>query len=175
MIPEQDGLARLNEVLERLETLVNGASRVPFTTRFMVDEQEFVGLMDQIRGMIPEDYRTARRVAAERDKILSQARAEAEKMIADAEERAAERLSTDALVQQARARADDHVQEALARAEEVCRGADHYALETLETLEGQLMRLLTTIRRGKDTLRDALFEGSDAEVRQTDSEISFRS
>lgn len=143
-------------LLDRLESLVSGGTRVPLTSRSIVDEQEFIDLLDQIRSSIPEEVRQAKRVSQEREKVILQAQAEADKIINTAREQATALLEENELVRQAHDQANAYVQDALQRAEDVRRGADEYALAALDELEQHLTRLLATIRKGKATLERSL-------------------
>ena len=143
-------------LLDRLESLVSGGTRVPLTSRSIVDEQEFIDLLDQIRASIPEEVRQAKRVSQEREKVILQAQSEADKILNTAREQATALLEENELVRQAHDQANAYVQEALQRADEVRRGADEYALAALDELEQHLTRLLATIRKGKATLERSL-------------------
>lgn len=143
-------------LLDRLEALVSGGARVPLTSRAIVDEQDFIDLLDQIRSSIPEEVRQAKRVSQEREKVILQAQAEADKIINTAREQATALLEENDLVRQAHEQANAYVQDALERAEDVRRGADEYALAALDELEQHLTRLLATIRKGKATLERSL-------------------
>src|SRR5919204_486175 len=48
-------------LLDKLEALVSGGTRLPLTSRALVDEQEFVDLLDGIRAALPEEGRPAKR------------------------------------------------------------------------------------------------------------------
>ena len=129
---------------------------MPLTSRAIVDEQEFIELLDQIRSSIPEEVRQAKRVSQEREKVILQAQAEADKIINTAREQATALLEENELVRMARDQANAYVQDALQRAEDVRRGADEYALAALDELEQHLTRLLATIRKGKAALERSL-------------------
>jgi uncharacterized coiled-coil DUF342 family protein len=154
--PERPTQIEALNLLDRLEGLVSGGARVPLTSRSIVDEQEFIDLLDQIRASIPEEVRQAKRVSQEREKVILQAQAEADKIINTAREQATALLEENELVRQARDQANAYVQDALQRAEDVRRGADEYALAALDELEQHLTRLLATIRKGKATLERSL-------------------
>ena len=154
--------------LDRLETFVSGASRVPLTSRLIVDEQQFIELIDQIRGLAPEELRSAKRINQDKDRVLTQARAEADRIVDEAREKATQILEQDTIVRAAHQQADAYVAEAIEQADEVRRGADTYALATLQSLEDQLTNLLSTVRRGKLALQQTLAQSvgieSESEV-----------
>ena len=143
-------------LIDRLESLVSGGTRVPLTSRSLVDEQEFIDILDQIRSSVPEEVRQAKRLSQEKDKVIQQAQAEADKILNAAREEATALLQENELVRQAQEQADAYVRDAIQRAEDVRRGADQYALAALDELEQQLTRQLATVRKGKATLERSL-------------------
>ena len=60
-------------LLDRLDEMVASASRVPFSSRVILDEQDYLDIVDQIRLALPEELKVSRRVMAERDQILAEA------------------------------------------------------------------------------------------------------
>jgi hypothetical protein len=142
---ERGPTVEILQLLDRLESLVSTGTRLPLTSRALVDEQEFVDILDEIRAAVPEEVRQAKRLSQEKDKVINAARDEATRI-----------LQEDHLIRAAREQADAYVQEAIKRAEEVRRGADEYALAALDGLEDQLTRLIATVRKGKATLERSL-------------------
>ena len=144
------------QLIDRLEALISSGARLPLTSRALVDEQEVLDILDQLRMAVPEEIRQAKRLSQERERLLLQAQAEAEKIIAAAEERAKLILAENELVKAAQERAAAIIREAEERAEEIRRGAASYVLEVLTGLETELMRLLATVRKGKATVERAV-------------------
>ena len=65
-------------LIDRLEALVSTSRRVPFG-RVLLDEQEILEIIDQMRLSLPNEINQARRVLQERDQIIGQAQSEAER------------------------------------------------------------------------------------------------
>jgi cell division septum initiation protein DivIVA len=140
-------------LLDRLEEVLASGSRLPFSSRTMIDEQECLDILDQIRVALPEEIKQARQVNAEHDSIVSEAEAHAQQIIREAEERAAEKVEEHTLVLQARQRAEQVETEAEARQAEIQHDADEYVYQTLAELESTLERLLVTVRQGSRVLK----------------------
>jgi len=141
-------------LLDRLEEVLNSGSRVPLlSSRTMIDEQECLDILDQIRVALPEEIKGARRVNAERDGIIAEAEARAQEIVREAEEHAAQQIEEHTLVRQAQARAEQLEADAERRATEIERDAEDYAYEKLADLEDQLEQLLLTVRKGTRALR----------------------
>src|SRR5919202_6217340 len=110
-------------LLDQLEEVLGGGSRLPLTSRTLVDEQEILDILDQIRVAIPEEIKAARRLTQERDQMLSDAHAEAQRILAGAEAEAADRVAEHVLVRTAEARAAEIEDRARQQAEQVRREA----------------------------------------------------
>jgi cell division septum initiation protein DivIVA len=135
-------------LLDQLEEVIGAGSQLPFTSRRLVDEQEILDILDQIRMSIPEELKAARRVSQERDKVLAEAQAEAERLLRDAEMHAAGRLSEHTLVRSAEGRASEIEERAMRDAEEVREQAEAYAYRVLERLHEQINQVGQTVERG---------------------------
>src|SRR5579864_9227360 len=94
-------------LLDQLEEVLGAGSRVPLTSRTLVDEPEILDIIDQIRLSIPEEIKAAKRLTEERDQLLSAARVEADRILQEADAQAAERVGEHHLVRSAEARAAD--------------------------------------------------------------------
>ena len=69
------------DLLDRLEELVGTGRRVPLSTRVIVEEDEFLAILDQIRAAVPREIRDAQRVVEERSEIIISAQQEAAKIL----------------------------------------------------------------------------------------------
>jgi cell division septum initiation protein DivIVA len=139
-------------LLEQLEDVLGAGSRVPLTSRTLVDEQELLDIIDQIRVSIPDEIKAARRLTDERDQVIADARAEADRVLRDADARAAERLSEHSLVRAAQDRAADLEDRAMQHAADIRREADAYAYRVLQKLREQISQVAQTVDRGMDEL-----------------------
>lgn len=141
-------------LVERLEELVAEGRRVPLTKQVMIDQNYALDLIDQLRMTIPEEVQAARRVNAEIDRLLEQAREEAEHILARAQEQATYLIEERELTRQAEELSLEIVRQARSEGETVKTGADDYAIEVLARLEGEVIKTLKSIRLGLDILEE---------------------
>lgn len=141
-------------LIDRLEALVNAGTRVPLTSKALIDEQEFLELVDQLRVGVPDEFRHAKRVSHDRDRVISQAQLEADKLLSLAREHAEQMVQDSDIVRSAQQRAAELLSEATAEARGMRAEADEYAMEVLEGLEKELNRLLASVRKGKAALEN---------------------
>lgn len=148
-------------LLDRLEEELTAGRRLPFSDRTLVDEQECLDILDQIRVAVPEEIKAAKRVTQERDSVLKEAQAEADRILKDADRQVAGRVSEHALAQAAQERAAELEEEALRAADEIRREADRYAIRVLEKLRGHISQAADAVERGLEDLApdEALVNG----------------
>ena len=140
------------DLLDQLEEVLGGGSHLPLTSRTLVDEQELLDILDQIRVSIPEEIKAARRVTQDRDQIIADARGEAERMLRDADADVAERLAEHHLVRAAESRARQIEERSADEAERMRSETDAYAQRVLEKLREHIGQVAQTVDRGLEEL-----------------------
>jgi cell division septum initiation protein DivIVA len=68
------------------------------------------------------------------------------------------------LLKRAEKQAETMLKEAAAKADETRRAADRYAWEVMQSLEGQLMRTMATVKKGVEALRIPAAKAASREV-----------
>ena len=135
-------------LLDRLEEALVTGSRVPLTARTLVDEQECLDIIDQLRVSLPRELKEARRVLEERDQLLAQAQEETERVIRAAEARANRLVEEHALVRAANARAITIEERAEQESQEIRQEAERYARQLLQRVQERLDQALSGVRAG---------------------------
>ena len=126
---------------------------MPLSTQVMVNEDEMMELIDQVRFNLPDEIKQANWTVSEQQRIMTEAHAEAARTMSRANERAEEVASEHEVLRRAERHASQVVKDAQARSDQIIRDAEGYALEQLRQLEAHLARTLTTVRRGIEALQ----------------------
>lgn len=159
----------IQHLVDRLESLLNESWLIPLTSNRIINEEEYLDIIDQMRITIPEEIKQAKRIQQERERIIAQAQEEAERIVALARERAANLTNEHKVLKTAETEAEALLKQAQQQAENIKTGADDYVIEVLSELEEQLMTFLTTVRNGlKAVQRDKgrREDASDSQTRQ---------
>ncbi len=143
-------------LVDRIEAILHAGQKVPFSSKVVIDEHETMDVLDQMRVVIPEEIKTARRLNQDRERITQQAQSEAERITAAARQQVDQMLQEHDVVQAAAQRAEQILAQADAHAEEIRAGADQYALDVLRALEAHMKKTMETVGRGIDTLEDSI-------------------
>src|SRR4051812_8456976 len=140
------------DLLDQLEEVLGGGSHLPLTSRTLVDEQEILDILDQIRVSIPDEVKAARRVTQERDQLLADARGEADRLLRDADADVAERLAEHHLVRAAEGRAGQIEERAMEEAERSRRETDAYAKRVLDRLREHVAQVSQSLELALEEL-----------------------
>ena len=151
-------------LLDRLEAMLVQGRQLPFTSGVVVDRDRFFDIINQMRISIPEEVKKAKRMQAERERLIAQANEEAERVVRLAREQAVVLVQEHELTQQAELQAQEVLAQVQGEAQDVRAGADEYALTVLQELEERLLQQLSTVRNGISTLGPA---SSQSDIEET--------
>ncbi len=142
----------VQSLLDQLERLIQGASRLPVGGKLLIDESALRQLAESLRAALPDAEREQQRLAAERERVLAEARSQARRIVEDAHGQTGVRLDDQAVVQAARQRARDITTEAEKTAAQLKADADQYISNQFTMMEARLMRVLREVQAGQRAL-----------------------
>jgi vacuolar-type H+-ATPase subunit H len=143
----------IHEAIDRLEYVIAHSRQIPLTRTVVVDQEEVLACIDELRLSLPDEIKQARWTLQEQQRLLSEAQAEAARTVSKAGERAQTMIGQHDLVKRAEKQAEAMLREASAKAEETRRAADRYASDVMQSLESQLLRTVATVKKGVEALR----------------------
>lgn len=147
--PQHDGSADIVYLVDRLEDLVSIGKRVPFGGRVMIEEEDFLHLIDQLRAAIPNEIRQAQRVIRERERIIGEAQDEGARILQVARDRADDLVSQHGIVTEARLYGEKILRDAEEEKQRAHGEIDVFVLEQLQMVE-------EAVHRGMATMEDAV-------------------
>ncbi len=173
MIERTDSNVAIERIFEEAYNMISEASHVPLTDKVMLDESEFVGLLDDLKEAIPKEIKSATQVLEEQknivnkayfeaDKIVEQAKSEAERIVGSARAQADEMVKEQEIVAQANAVAEDIKNNALRYRQETCAEADEYALKIKQDALRYVDDMLKYIGNNMQTAAQSIAENHDS-------------
>lgn len=144
-----DLIARIDE----LQVLVEEAKAMPFSSSAVINRDEFLELLAQLKQEVPDEIRQARWMTRDRDEVVARARKEAERIVAEAREQRDRLLSRTEIVHAAEREAERVADEAKERAAKIQAEAEDYIDQKLAGFEILLNKTLGTISKGREQLR----------------------
>ena len=156
----------LIERIDELQLLIEEAKGVPMSSSAVINREELLELLAQLKESVPEEVRQARWMSRDRDELLARARKEAERVVTEAAEQRDRLLSRTEIVSAANREAERIVDEGRERAAKLRVEAEDYIDQKLAAFEILLNKTLSTVSRGREQLR-----GDPATVPDNSGEI----
>jgi vacuolar-type H+-ATPase subunit H len=145
-------------LIEELEAIVDRARPVPLTDQVRVDQDALAEVVDQLRDLVPVEWKRARFLVRERERLLAEARREAERLYAHARDEAAAITSEREITRLAERQADEILARARWRAERQLLKVDDWSDEILASLERNLESFQQAIIHGRQRLHERTHE-----------------
>jgi len=140
-------------VLETLEDLVERSSGVPFSGKCLIDREEVLEIIKEIRLKLPDDIKQAKWVKEERQRILLEAQKEANNILKDAENKIASLVDEHEITKKAYEQCNEIVASAQKNAREVRLGAREYADSVLNKVQEILSDANDVIKSNRAELK----------------------
>ena len=137
------------EIVDMLEETIDKASSVPLTGKVMVDKDELLDYIQEIRLVYPDELKEAKWVKEERQRILSEAESRAEAIQKNAEETQMQLIDEHEITRRAYEQANELVNAAQAKSVEIKTDTDQYVDDILNDAEHRLDLLLRKIREDR--------------------------
>ena len=141
-------------LIDKLDDLVHNAKAVPLTDQVRIDREEIYDILDQMRATIPEEIKQARWIVKERQEMLAEAKREIDRILGEAREQAVREASQTEIVKLAERQAQEIVDDARRQARETRLEMEDWADGILSTLEVNLDKFLTAVKRGRERLHE---------------------
>lgn len=128
--------SNVEELLDMLYELINEAKAVPLSSdRCMVDRDQALDLLDDIRSQFPVELAEAKKLMASRNDYIASAKREADAIRKQAEMEAQHKVSESEILAQVKAKANEMVRQAEERSRELRRVANDYCEDALKRTE----------------------------------------
>ncbi|MFY9587677.1 MAG: hypothetical protein WAT66_09500 [Actinomycetota bacterium] len=158
-----------DSLIERLSELIRDARSMPLSSSALVNRQEVLEIVDQLRASLPSEITRARSILADGQEVLERAGHEAQRVLERARQERERLLSKTEIVQAAAREADRLVAEAESTAKRIRAEAEAYVEGKLANFEVVLQKTLQAVERGRKRLAGSL-EADELAPEETDPE-----
>lgn len=154
----------LIQLIEEMEDLLDGASTVPFSKKVMVDADEVLEILTEMREALPEEIKQAQWVTEEKERILTEAEREADAirkaaqkdaddMNKDAQKRFEALINEHDITRQAEKYGEEIVSKAEQNARVLKMQSITYVDEMLATTQNKIQDLLVVLEDNRKELK----------------------
>lgn len=140
------------EKLDELIAIVENARSMPMSASCVVNRGEVLGLLEEIRELLPEEFRHARMLLDDRESVVDEGRREAARILDRAEQERLALTAETAVASEAQRQAQRIRSAAADEATMMRREVDDYVDTKLANFEVVLEKTLHAVRRGRDKL-----------------------
>ena len=132
-------------LLETLEEMLENSKAIPFSNKGVINKEEMLEIIKEIRLKLPEELKQAKWVKEERQRILVEAQKEADDIVKEAENRIISMIDEHEITRKA--------YEQKAEIIETANGTKDYADNILQNIETALQNALETIQNNRKELQ----------------------
>jgi len=140
-------------ILETLEDVVERSISVPFSGRCLIDKEEVLEIIKEIRLKLPDDIKQAKWIKEERQRILMEAQKEANSIVKDAENKISSFVDEHEITKKAYERANEIISTAQKNAKDIRLGTREYADSILDKVEEILKDTTDVIKMNREELK----------------------
>jgi cell division septum initiation protein DivIVA len=144
----------VQEKLTEITQLVEDARAMPMSASCLVNREEVLGLLDELRALLPKELQQADTLLNDREAVVEEGRDAARRLMDQARAEHDRLVEEQAVVIGARERAAVIITEANAESTRLLSDADDYVDRKLAEFEIALDKLTQQVQRGRSRLND---------------------
>ncbi len=141
-------------LLETLEDIMERSKGIPFTAKGIVDKEEVLEIIKEIRLKLPDELKQAKWIKEERGRILEEAGKEADGIVKEAENRIIAMIDEHEITRKAYEQKAEIIETANEMSREISKGTKDYADSILANLETTINNVSVTINEAIRTIEN---------------------
>ena len=139
-----------------LEDLLEKSKQVPFSEKTIIDKNEFLDIIKEIRLKLPDELKEAKWIKEEREKIIAEAQKDADDIVKEAKNRIIGMIDEHEITRKAYEKKTEIIANANERYREITQGTNTYVDEILANIELNMAELAKTLNGVENSVQDAL-------------------
>lgn len=143
----------IDKLLDEMETILVEATRLPFTNKRVIEEDDLAKFLDEFRELLPKELEEAKQIIADRQRILDEAQKEAQNIVEQAKTYVIKLTDENIINKQAQEQANDLMTQASMTAKNLQNDAVNYADEVFKHVLNNLEQTLEVVRQGHRDLQ----------------------
>lgn len=143
----------VHDKLDEVIAVIEGARSMPMSASCVVNRAELLGLLEELRELLPEEFRHAQLLLQDREAVIEEGRREVGRLIDAARTERRRMVDHTDVVSEASRHADQIRAEVYEEAVVLRAQVDDYVDTKLANFEVVLEKTLTAVHRGREKLR----------------------
>jgi cell division septum initiation protein DivIVA len=146
-------LPEVEALIDRVTDLIDQARPMPLSTSVVINKDEILDLLVEVRSRLPEELRAARWLLKEREEFLEKVKREGEDVLEEARSQAERMVQRTEVVKAAEQRGRQIVEKAETRARQMRHEAEDFVDQKLGSFEIALERVQAQVAQGRERLQ----------------------
>ena len=140
-------------VIDKLEAAIEQSKTIPLLNRALIDREDVLATIEELRINLPDDMKQARIIKDERKRIIAEAQAEADEIIKDAEAKTQKMVDEHEITKKAYEQANQIIAAAQKNSRELRMGARQYVDSLFADTDAKLTKAQSIIRKARADVR----------------------
>ncbi len=140
-------------LIDEIEDIVESAGSLPLTSKVLVQKEELLDIISELRIKLPDEIKQAAWIKEERERIISEANKDAEQIIKETRLKLEELVSKEEVLKEANERAKDLMSKAQVASTNLKRSSLEYSDKLLMNAQENLKEMITTLNENRTELR----------------------
>ncbi len=140
-------------LIDEIEDIVETAGSLLLTSKVLVQKEELLDIISELRIKLPDEIKQAAWIKEERERIISEANKDAEQIIKETRLKLEELVSKEEVLKEANERAKDIMNKAQIASTNLKRSSLEYSDKLLMNAQENLKDMITTLNENRTELR----------------------
>lgn len=140
-------------LIDEIEDIVETAGSLPLTSKVLVQKEELLDIISELRIKLPDEIKQAAWIKEERERIISEANKDAEQIIKETRLKLEELVSKEEVLKEANERAKDIMNKAQIASTNLKHSSLEYSDKLLMNAQENLKDMITTLNENRTELR----------------------
>ena len=143
-------------LLETLEDILDKSKTLPFTDKSIVEKEQSLDIIKEIRLKLPDELKQAKWIKEERERIIEEAQKDADDIVKEAENRIISMIDEHEITRKAYDKKTEIIADANEMYREITQGTTTYVDGILANIENNMLELGKTLSGVEMSIQNAL-------------------
>ena len=143
-------------LLETLEDILENSKTLPFSDKSIIEKEQFLDIIKEIRLKLPEELKQAKWIKEERERIIAEAQKDADDIVREAENRIISMIDEHEITKKAYDKKTEIIADANEMYREITKGTNVYVDGILANIENNMLELGKSLSNVEMTIQNAV-------------------
>ncbi len=143
-------------LLETLEDILESGKNIPFSDKILVEKEQLLDIIKEIRLKLPEELKQAKWIKEERERIIAEAQKDADDIVREAENRIISMIDEHEITKKAYDKKTEIIADANEMYREITKGTNDYVDGILANIENNMLELGKSLNNVEMTIQNAV-------------------